>query len=85
MQKTPPPDELLAGIIRSLVDDPNDVRIDVHQTNHTAVFEVHVEGKDVGKVLGRGGEYADALRLLFSAIYTKHRMRLVLSVIDPRR
>lgn len=87
MQKTeaPSPDELLVGILRSLVDDPDDVRIDTHLTHHTAMFEVHVAGKDMGKVLGRGGEYADALRLLFNAIYTKHRKRLVLSVVDPRR
>ena len=79
------PDELIDQIVRHLADAPEDVRIDSHVTEHTATFDIYVAPDDVGKVLGRGGKHAWALRDLFNAIYGKHGKRMLLQVIDPRR
>lgn len=77
--------ELLEDIVRFLVDDPDGVHIDSHLTAHTAMFEIRVDDADVGKVLGRQGNHAKALRTLFDAIYGKLGKRLHLQVVDPRR
>ena len=79
------PDILIDQIVRHLADSPEEVRIDAHVTEHTATFNIHVAPEDVGKVLGRGGKHAWALRDLFNAIYGKHGKRMLLQVVDPRR
>lgn len=80
-----PPTDLLEQVIRQMVDLPDQVEITVHESAHTAAFDIEVADSDVGKVLGRKGSHARALRLLFGAIYGKHGKRLHLQVIDPTR
>jgi predicted RNA-binding protein YlqC (UPF0109 family) len=79
------PEDLIVQIVRHLADIPEDVRIDTHVTEHTATFDIYVSPTDVGKVLGRGGKHAWALRDLFNAIYGKYGKRMLLQVVDPRR
>jgi hypothetical protein len=78
-------EKALLALIEMLVDAPSDVRVDATITNHSAVFDIHVADADVGKVLGKKGAHAHALRTLFSAIYGKIGKRLHLQVVDPRR
>jgi hypothetical protein len=78
-------EKALLAIIEMLVDAPSDVRVDATVTNHSAVFDIHVADADVGKVLGKKGVHAHALRTLFGAIYGKIGKRLHLQVVDPRR
>lgn len=77
--------ELLESVVRALVDDPSAVRLAVQQTDHAVMVDIYVAGSDVGKVLGKGGAHASALRTLFTAIYGKNKQRMMLQVIDPRR
>ena len=79
------PTDLLRQMVQQMVDLPEEVRIDVHESDHTATFDIEVADTDVGKALGRNGSHAKALRLLFGAIYGKHGKRLHLQVIDPNR
>jgi len=79
------PEVLLQELVQHLADIPGEVRIDAHVTEHTAAFDIHVAESDVGKVLGKKGRNAYALRDLFNAIYGKYGKRLHLQVIDPRR
>ena len=79
------PTDLLNHVIRQMVDFPDSVDIIGHESAHTATYDVHLADADVGKVLGRRGSHADALRLVFGAIYGKHGKRLNLQVIDPTR
>ena len=79
------PTDLLNHVVRQMVDSPSDVRIEGHESEHTASFDIHVADSDVGKVLGRRGSHAHALRLVFGAIYGKHGKRLHLQVVDPTR
>ena len=76
--------ELLQDIVGQLADRPDDVHIEKHETEHAVMCEIHVHDSDVGKVLGKRGDYADALRTLFGAIYGKHKKSLHLVVVDPR-
>lgn len=78
------PEVLLEHLVKSLVDHPEQVRIDPPVGESMAVFEIHVADSDVGRVLGKRGCYADALRLLFTAIYGKQGKRLHLQVVEPR-
>jgi len=79
------PTELLNQVVRQMVDLPELVRIEGHESDHTASYDIHVADSDVGKVLGRKGSHAHALRLVFGAIYGKHGKRLNLQVVDPTR
>jgi uncharacterized protein len=56
--------ELLEYLARALVDDPEAVRVDVVDDNGETVIELHVADDDMGKVIGRNGSVAKALRTL---------------------
>ena len=56
--------ELVAYVARSLVDDPEAVSVEVHQEADETVIELHVAEDDMGKVIGRNGSVAKALRTL---------------------
>ena len=78
-------EQLISDIVHCLVDQVEDVKIDVTLTDHTAVYDIKVADIDVGKVLGKKGTHAAALRTIFSAIYGKIGKKLHLQVVDPRR
>ena len=79
------PEQLLEQTVKQMADHPDKVSVESHVTSSTAVFDIRVDDSDVGKVLGKRGSHADALRIVFGAIYGKHGKRLLLQVIDPRR
>ena len=56
--------ELVAYVARALVDDPDGVSVEVHEEEGTQVIELHVAEDDMGKVIGRNGSVAKALRTL---------------------
>jgi predicted RNA-binding protein YlqC (UPF0109 family) len=56
--------ELVEYVAKSLVDDPSAVRVDVVEDNGETVIELHVADDDLGKVIGRNGSVAKALRTL---------------------
>ena len=56
--------DLVEYVAKSLVDDPNAVRVDVVDDNGETVIELHVADDDMGKVIGRNGSVAKALRTL---------------------
>lgn len=74
--------ELLETMIRALVDIPNSVRISEVCGEQTTVFELVVEKSDLGKVIGKQGKTAKALRTILTAASTKLRKRSVLEIIE---
>lgn len=61
-------DELLSYLARELVDHPDDVRVErVEREDGELVFELHVHSEDVGKVIGKQGRIARALRTVVKA------------------
>jgi predicted RNA-binding protein YlqC (UPF0109 family) len=74
--------ELLAYLARQLVDDPDAVRVEEEESDDTVVLRLHVAKEDVGKVIGRQGRIARALRAIVRAGGARHRRRLVLEIAD---
>ena len=56
--------ELVEYVAKSLVDDPDAVKVDVIEEDGATVIELHVADDDMGKVIGRNGSVAKALRTL---------------------
>ena len=65
--------ELLTQIIKQIVDNPDEVRVNEVQGERSIVLEIKVAPDDVGKVIGKGGRIANALRTLVRAAGTKER------------
>jgi uncharacterized protein len=59
--------ELLAYLARELVDDPEAVRVETEDRDDVVVLVLHVAPDDIGKVIGRGGRIARALRTVVRA------------------
>ena len=77
--------ELLDQIIRELVDEPDEVSVSEVETESTVVYELRVGDGDVGKVIGRHGRTATALRTIVSAITAKEGgKRAVMEIIEDR-
>ncbi|AWV48133.1 hypothetical protein JK2ML_1617 [Mycobacterium leprae Kyoto-2] len=55
-------------VVRGIVDNPDDVRVDLVISRRGRTVEVHVHPDDLGKVIGRGGRTATALRKLVAGI-----------------
>ncbi|TVT51410.1 RNA-binding protein [Amycolatopsis rhizosphaerae] len=58
----------LEHLVRGIVDNPDDVQVDLITTRRGRTLEVHVHPDDLGKVIGRGGRTATALRTVMGGI-----------------
>ena len=74
--------ELLDYLARRLVDDPNAVRVEELDEPDVLVLRLHVAEADVGKVIGRQGRIARALRTLVRASGAHEGRRVVLEIVD---
>jgi predicted RNA-binding protein YlqC (UPF0109 family) len=74
--------ELLAYLARRLVDDPEAVRVEEVEQDDAVVLRLHVAKEDVGKVIGRQGRIARALRAIVRAGGARQRRRLILEIAD---
>lgn len=74
--------ELIELVARSLVDDPDAVRIRSVEREGNTVLELEVAPDDLGKVIGRQGRTARAIRTLLTAAGQKSRRRYVLDIVD---
>ena len=74
--------ELLAWIAARLVDDPSSVSVETVERDDATVLRLHVAPDDVGKVIGRQGRIARALRTLVRASGARDDRRVVLEIAD---
>lgn len=74
--------ELIECIARALVDHPEEVEVNEVKGDQTAVIELKVAKEDLGKVIGKKGRTAQAMRTILSAASTKIRKRTVLEIIE---
>jgi predicted RNA-binding protein YlqC (UPF0109 family) len=74
--------ELLAYLAQRLVDDPSAVRVEEEERDDAVVLRLHVAKDDVGKVIGRQGRIARALRAIVRAGGARQRRRLILEIAD---
>ena len=74
--------ELVEYITKALVDDVDAIEINEIEGKNTNVIEVKVGGNDVGKVIGRSGKTADAIRIILNCAAAKVSKRYILQIID---
>ena len=74
--------ELLEYLARQLVDDPDAVRVETADEDDAIVLRLYVAGDDVGKVIGRQGRIARALRTVVRASAARERRRVLLEIVD---
>ncbi|MCK8601742.1 KH domain-containing protein [Desulfoferrobacter suflitae] len=74
--------ELIEFMARALVDHPERVKVSEIAGEQTSVIELRVAKEDLGKVIGKQGRTARAMRTILSAASTKLRKRAVLEIIE---
>lgn len=75
-------EELIEFVAQSLVDHPDEVKTRTYKREQATVIELEVDPADLGKVIGRQGRTARALRTLLTAAGEKSRRRYVLDIVD---
>ncbi len=75
-------EKLIQIIAQSLVDKPEEVAVSEIEGGQTTVFELSVAKSDLGKVIGKQGRIADALRTILNAASSKMRRRMILEIIE---
>jgi hypothetical protein len=74
--------ELIKYIAQSLVDSPEQVEVSEVEGNQTSVLELKVAKEDLGKVIGKQGRTARAMRTILSAASAKIKKRTVLEILE---
>jgi len=75
--------ELLDFLARSLVEKPDEVEVtEVEEIDGEVVLELEVAEDDLGRVIGRGGRVANALRSVMKAAATREDKRVVVDILD---
>lgn len=74
--------ELVEYIAKSLVDDPSGVTVNIIEGEKSTILELKVADNDIGKVIGKHGRIAKAMRTILSAAATKKEKRVVLEILD---
>jgi predicted RNA-binding protein YlqC (UPF0109 family) len=75
-------EQLIRVIARALVDHPEDVQIQVKEEARGLVYELSVHSNDVGKVIGKQGRIAKALRTVVTSAAVKERKRVIVDIIS---
>ena len=74
--------ELVSYIVVNLVRYPEDVSVDIVRKQDRDVYQVRVNQEDLGKVIGKGGQTAQAMRVLLMAVSAKTDQRLGLEIVE---
>ena len=74
--------ELVESIAKALVDNPDEVSVTEIKGEQTTVLELRVAKPDIGKVIGKQGRTAGAIRTILGAVGMKLRKRFVLEILD---
>lgn len=74
--------DLVEYIAKSLVDNPDGVSVNLIEGEKSTIIELKVSQDDIGKVIGKNGRIAKAVRTILSASATKSGKRVVLEILD---
>ena len=75
--------KLLEDIVKSLVDKPDEVKININESENTIVYELNVGEGDIGKVIGKKGKNVNSIRTILSASNAKEGgKRAILEIIE---
>ena len=73
-------DELVLFIAKSLVDKPDEVKVEMHEDDDAFVIELSVDPSDVGKVIGKQGRIAKAIRVVMRAAATRKEQKIMVEI-----
>jgi predicted RNA-binding protein YlqC (UPF0109 family) len=74
--------DLLIQIVKALVDNPEQVQVNEIEGSQTVVLELRVDKSDMGKVIGKQGRTAHAIRTVLNAAAGKTQKRYVLEIVE---
>ena len=74
--------ELGEVIAKALVDDPDSVVVNEREDKKTTILEVHVADSDMGKVIGKQGRIAKAIRSVVKAAAAKEDKKVIVDIMD---
>jgi len=74
--------DLIMTIVRAMVDQPDSVSVSEVNGDQMTVFELIVAKEDLGKVIGKQGQNAKAIRTILNAASSRERRRSVLEIVD---
>jgi predicted RNA-binding protein YlqC (UPF0109 family) len=74
--------ELLEYLARELVDNPDEVQVEVIEGERSVILQLKVNVEDIGKVIGKQGRIAQALRTLVKAAATKQGKNAIVEILD---
>jgi predicted RNA-binding protein YlqC (UPF0109 family) len=76
--------ELIEFISTSLVDDPTQVNVNQIRRGSQVILKLQVAKEDMGRVIGRGGRVANAMRVLLRVAAAQEGQRATLDIVEPR-
>ena len=74
--------DLLIQIVQALVDNPEEIQVNEIEGTQTTILELRVAESDMGKVIGKHGRTANAIRTLLNAASGKARKRYMLEIVE---
>jgi predicted RNA-binding protein YlqC (UPF0109 family) len=74
--------ELVSYLVVNLVENPDDVTVDIVRRQDRDVYQVRVNEADLGKVIGKGGQTAQAMRVLLTAVSAHTDQRIGLEIVE---
>jgi uncharacterized protein len=74
--------DLVEFICRALVDQPDEVRVEEVEEDGDIVLEITVAPDDIGRVIGRGGRIANAIRTVAKAASVREDRRVIVDILD---
>jgi uncharacterized protein len=76
------PRELVEELAKALVERPEEVAVSELKGEQVTVIELKVAKEDIGKVIGRGGRIAMAMRTILGAVSSKNKKNVLLEILD---
>ena len=76
--------ELIETIVKAIVDNPDQVSVKELEGERVCIYEIKVADNDAGKVIGKQGQTAKAIRTIVSAAAVKKNKRAEIEIIEPQ-
>lgn len=76
--------ELLTKIIEAIIDYPENLTVNEVHSELTTIYDVNVDPRDTGKVIGKGGRIADALRTIIISAGAKQGRRYIIQILEDQ-
>lgn len=73
---------IIEDIVSEIVDEPGEVEVKGTKVDRTTVIEISVDKNDIGKVIGKKGAMANALRVICNSIAGKRNERIIVTIIE---